>query len=167
MLVARLASVETECTALLRHLTTSKGSTGFMCFLLSAVLHEVVIAFPLRSFYMPLAFFGMIAQVPLVPLSAWLLKKTKGTVFDQLGNYLFWATFLPYRRARASLGGALHATLATYLWINVVWNYAMCAAVVAGERVRAARRSSMLAYTIECRSISSAVRRTRRAEAPA
>ena len=50
-----------------------------------------------------------------------------------VGYYLFWATFLPYRRARASLGGALHATLATYLWINVVWNYAMCAAVVAGE----------------------------------
>ena len=61
-----------------------------------------------------------------------------------VGYYLFWATFLPYRRARAEGGGALHATLATYLWINVVWNYAMCAAVVAGEpdekKERARRR---------------------------
>ena len=71
---------------LLRHATSSKSSTGFLCFLLSALLHEMIVAFPLRSFYMPLAFFGMIAQVPLMPLSAWLLKKTRGTAFDQLGN---------------------------------------------------------------------------------
>ena len=41
---------------------------------------------------------------------------------------------LPAVPARARLARRrAHATLATYLWINVVWNYAMCAAVVAGE----------------------------------
>ena len=78
---------------ILRHVTSSKSTTGFLCFFLSAVLHEVVVAFPLRSFYMPLAFFGMIAQVPLLPLSAWLMRRTRGTAFDQVGNYLFWSTF--------------------------------------------------------------------------
>ena len=38
---------------------------------------ELVVAFPLRSFYMPLAFFGMMAQVPMLPLSASNVKTLK------------------------------------------------------------------------------------------
>ena len=50
----------------LRHVTTSKTLTGFLCFTISAALHELVIALPLRSYYMPLAFLGMMAQVPML-----------------------------------------------------------------------------------------------------
>ena len=80
---------------LMRHVTgsKSKATTGFLCFTLSAVLHEVVVAFPFNSFYMPLAFFGMMAQVPMLPLSALLFQRTRGTAFEQSGNFLFWITF--------------------------------------------------------------------------
>ena len=57
------------------------------------MLHELVVAFPLRSYFMPLAFFGMMAQVPMLPLSSYIKRKTKGTAFEQAGNYLFWVTF--------------------------------------------------------------------------
>jgi len=57
------------------------------------VLHEVIVAFPLRSYGMPLAFIGMMSQVPMLPLTAWLRATTKGTAFSQAGNYLFWVTF--------------------------------------------------------------------------
>jgi hypothetical protein len=43
--------------------TTNKTVTGLLCFTLSAVLHEVVVAVPLRSYKMPLAFLAMMAQV--------------------------------------------------------------------------------------------------------
>jgi diacylglycerol O-acyltransferase 1 len=48
----------------LRHITSNKTATGFICFTLSAVLHEVVVAVPLSSYKMPLAFLAMMAQVP-------------------------------------------------------------------------------------------------------
>ena len=55
----------------MRHVTgsKSKATTGFLCFTLSAVLHELVVAFPFNSFYMPPAF-GMMAQVPMLLLGA-------------------------------------------------------------------------------------------------
>ena len=70
-----------------------QATTGFLCFTLSAVLHELVVALPFRSYYMPLAFFGMMAQVPMLPLSAWMRRKTRGSAFEQSGNFLFWITF--------------------------------------------------------------------------
>ena len=76
-----------------RHFSRSKAKVGFLCFTLSAVLHEIVVAFPLRSFYMPLAFFGMMAQVPMLPISAYIHRTTRGTAFEQSGNFLFWLTF--------------------------------------------------------------------------
>jgi len=76
-----------------RHLTRSKSLTGLLCFTLSAALHEVVVAFPLRSFQMPLAFVGMMSQVPMLPISSWIKRKTAGTTFEQAGNFLFWTTF--------------------------------------------------------------------------
>ena len=76
-----------------RHVTADKTLTGLLCFTLSAVLHEIVVAFPFRSYFMPLAFFGMMAQVPMLPVSSWIKRKTKATAFEQAGNYLFWVTF--------------------------------------------------------------------------
>jgi len=76
-----------------RHVTSSKVTTGLLCFTLSAVLHEIVVAFPLHSYHMPLAFVGMMSQVPMLPLSSLLKKRTRGTAFEQSGNFLFWITF--------------------------------------------------------------------------
>jgi len=52
-----------------RRVTRSRTVTGFLCFTLSAALHEIIVAFPLNSFYMPLAFLGMIMQVLQAPWS--------------------------------------------------------------------------------------------------
>jgi hypothetical protein len=41
----------------------SKGLTGLIAFTVSAVFHELVIALPLKSTHMPLAFLAMMAQV--------------------------------------------------------------------------------------------------------
>jgi len=32
-------------------------------------------------------------QVPMLPISKWLKNRTRGTTFEQAGNYLFWITF--------------------------------------------------------------------------
>ena len=52
---------------ILRHVTENKSLNGLICFTLSAVLHEIVIALPLHTYRMPLAFVGMMAQVPRAP----------------------------------------------------------------------------------------------------
>ena len=67
--------------------------TGLLCFGLSAVLHELVLAVPLGSFRMPIAFAAMMGQVPLVRVSVWIDRRTRRTPFAQLGNYLFWISF--------------------------------------------------------------------------
>jgi hypothetical protein len=41
----------------------SKGLTGLISFTVSAIFHELVIALPLKSTHMPLAFLAMMAQV--------------------------------------------------------------------------------------------------------
>ncbi len=35
----------------------------------------------------------MMAQVPMLPLTSWIKRASKGTAFDQAGNYIFWTTF--------------------------------------------------------------------------
>ena len=74
------------------------------------MLHELVVAFPLRSFYMPLAFFGMMAQVPMLPVTAWIRRTTRGTPFEQSGNYLFWVTFCFVGQPLCVLLYYMHAT---------------------------------------------------------
>jgi len=71
----------------------SKPSCGLIAFTLSAVFHELIIALPLRSLHMPLAFLAMMAQVPLVSATAWINRLAAGSPFEQLGNYLFWVSF--------------------------------------------------------------------------
>ena len=53
---------------------------------------------------MPIAFLAMMAQVPLVSVSAEINKRTRGTAFDQLGNYLFWISFCFLGQPLAILG---------------------------------------------------------------
>ena len=65
----------------------SKAAVGFIAFTVSAVFHELVIALPLKSGHMPLAFLAMMAQVPLVAVSAAINARVAGTPFAQLGNY--------------------------------------------------------------------------------
>ena len=52
-----------------RPLSLPQGHAGFLCFTFSAVFHELVVALPLGTTRMPLAFFGMMAQVPADPLA--------------------------------------------------------------------------------------------------
>ena len=77
----------------LRHVTSNKAVVGLLCFTLSAVLHELIVALPLHSYRMPLAFLAMMAQVPLLFISLKVEQLTKDTSFSQLGNYLFWVCF--------------------------------------------------------------------------
>ena len=97
-----------------RHVTSSKVLTGLLCFTLSAVLHEIVVAFPLHSYRMPLAFVGMMSQVPMLPLSKLLRRYTQGTAFEQAGNFLFWVTFCFVGQPLCVLLYYVHATQAVH-----------------------------------------------------
>ncbi|KAL3928556.1 MAG: hypothetical protein SGPRY_002336 [Prymnesium sp.] len=44
-------------------------------------------------YMMPLAFVGMMAQVPMLFISAKISRATKDTAWSQLGNYIFWIAF--------------------------------------------------------------------------
>ena len=46
--------------------------------------------------------------------------------------HVFWESVLPYSHAHASAAGMLHVLLVTWLWVNTVWNFAMCCAVDPG-----------------------------------
>lgn len=48
------------------------------------------------------------------------------------GYYLFWSSVLPYSHSRLSVAGTVHGVFATFLWVNTVWNYAICVAVDPG-----------------------------------
>lgn len=62
-----------------------------MCssFLVSAVMHELAIAVPLRTFR-GIALFSMLMQIPLVALTEWTSKVLKNDVYS---NCLFWVIF--------------------------------------------------------------------------
>lgn len=68
----------------------SKNVASGLCFLLSAVIHELLVSVPFHmvKFY---AFFGMIGNVPLVPLTK-MLNDTLGDD-QQAGNWIFWVLF--------------------------------------------------------------------------
>ena len=66
-----------------------------LAFFVSAVFHEVVIAVPFYpgGFVMPLAFIGMMGQIPLFSISKMINRRVQGTRFSKLGNFLFWFIF--------------------------------------------------------------------------
>jgi len=67
----------------------SKGVATTVVFLFSALFHEVVISVPFRHITLH-AFFGMLAQAPLITLTRMI-----DTRFDNafLGNVTFWCLF--------------------------------------------------------------------------
>lgn len=61
----------------------------FLTFFVSAVFHELLVSVPCHTFRL-WSFFGMMAQLPLVHITAAIDKRLKGS---QLGNMLFWVSF--------------------------------------------------------------------------
>jgi len=70
----------------LTHRRWSKRSASLVIFLLSAVLHELIVSIPFRNFKL-LAFGGMMAQVPLIQAT----ERFKST---QMGNVIFWLSIM-------------------------------------------------------------------------
>ena len=67
----------------------SKTASTFMVFLLSAVLHEVLVSVPfhmVRSW----SFLGMLGQLPLVAITKYFDKIWPGS---SIGNVIFWVVF--------------------------------------------------------------------------
>mmetsp|Transcript_33761 Transcript_33761/g.65824 ORF Transcript_33761/g.65824 Transcript_33761/m.65824 type:complete len:449 (+) Transcript_33761:56-1402(+) len=63
-----------------------KPAASFVIFIISAVLHELVVSIPFGNFKL-LAFGGMMLQVPLIQIT----DRFKGT---QTGNVIFWLTIM-------------------------------------------------------------------------
>lgn len=64
------------------------GST-FVVFLLSAIMHEVLVSVPFHMIR-PWSFIGMMMQMPLVAITKFLDRKYPGSSF---GNIIFWVSF--------------------------------------------------------------------------
>lgn len=67
----------------------SKTGATFMVFLLSAILHEVLISVPchmIRAW----SFLAMMGQLPLIFLTKYIDKKIPGS---SIGNFIFWISF--------------------------------------------------------------------------
>lgn len=70
--------------------TTGNRYVGVLAsFFVSAIFHEVLIAVPLHRIK-GYAFFGMLAQVPMVIVTEWLKRKLKKPF---VGNVIFWISF--------------------------------------------------------------------------
>ena len=67
----------------------SKRVAVYSVFFFSAAFHEVVISTPFRYFALH-AFFGMLAQAPLISVTQWLDKRFDNPI---MGNVLFWCVF--------------------------------------------------------------------------
>ena len=68
----------------------SKEMSMFLVFAFSAFLHEWLVSVPCHT-YKAWAFLGMLAQVPLVALTAAIDLKLKGNQW--IGNFIFWFSF--------------------------------------------------------------------------
>jgi diacylglycerol O-acyltransferase-1 len=67
----------------------SRPAATFIVFLLSAVMHEVLVSVPFHMIR-PWSFLGMLGQIPLVGLTKQLERKYPGS---SLGNVIFWISF--------------------------------------------------------------------------
>lgn len=67
----------------------SKSMASFVVFLLSAIIHEVLISVPFHM-VRPWSFIGMMLQIPLVAITKYLYHKFPGS---SSGNFIFWVSF--------------------------------------------------------------------------
>lgn len=67
----------------------TKSSAVVATFFVSAVFHELLVSIPCHTMRL-WAFFGMMAQLPLVHLTAAIDHRLKGS---QIGNVIFWISF--------------------------------------------------------------------------
>jgi diacylglycerol O-acyltransferase-1 len=67
----------------------SKAGAMFMVFLISAVVHEVLISVPFHLIR-PWSFLGMMMQIPLVLITKYFDERWPGSSF---GNIIFWISF--------------------------------------------------------------------------
>ena len=56
------------------------------------MLHELLVAVPLHTLQL-YAFWGMVAQVPLIWFTKWMVRRLKQPVWS---NCVFWLTFLVF-----------------------------------------------------------------------
>jgi diacylglycerol O-acyltransferase 1 len=67
----------------------SKTASTFIVFLVSAIMHEVLVSVPFHIIR-PWSFIGMMGQIPLVAITKWLYRKYPGS---SIGNMIFWLSF--------------------------------------------------------------------------
>lgn len=70
----------------------SNGAASIAVFMFSGVLHELCVGVPTHNI-IGVAFFGMVAQLPLIAMTA-PLEKTSGHYGKIAGNSLFWISFV-------------------------------------------------------------------------
>jgi diacylglycerol O-acyltransferase-1 len=74
---------------LIRH-GVPKFYAGLTVFFVSAVFHEVLVGVPLHMLRL-WAFWGLMAQVPLMVVTEWLKNALRS---DRVGNVVFWVSFV-------------------------------------------------------------------------
>ena len=70
-------------------LRISKKMSTFIVFLVSAVVHELLVSVPFHM-VRPWSFIGMMMQMPLVAITKYLYRKYPGS---SVGNIIFWLSF--------------------------------------------------------------------------
>ncbi|KAH9219870.1 MBOAT, membrane-bound O-acyltransferase family-domain-containing protein [Leptodontidium sp. 2 PMI_412] len=85
----------------------STGSASIAVFVFSGVLHEILVGIPTHNI-IGVAFIGMIAQLPLIAITA-PLEKMQGINGRIIGNCIFWVSF-------TLIGQPLAALLYFFAW---------------------------------------------------
>lgn len=75
----------------------SKTVATFLVFLLSAVMHEVLVSVPFHM-VRPWSFLGMMMQIPLVAITKIAARKS-----PTIGNMIFWVSFCLVGQPMAAL----------------------------------------------------------------
>lgn len=70
-------------------LGVSRSGATFIVFLISAIVHEILISVPFHMIR-PWSFLGMMMQIPLVMITKYLTRRYPGS---SIGNIIFWITF--------------------------------------------------------------------------
>ncbi|KAI1331251.1 diacylglycerol O-acyltransferase [Xylariaceae sp. FL0255] len=79
----------------------SFASAGAIVFLVSAILHELLVGVPTKNI-IGVAFGGMLIQIPLIYITR-PLEKMKGHTGKLIGNTIFWVSFTVFGQPFAAL----------------------------------------------------------------